>query len=99
MTDADLEEIGYAEIQHRFERGDYHEPDELKAVKKWLRAQVKERQLLAACERASISSALEAAQTARRANFIAILAVAISAIAAQEEIGALFKMVLNSVKP
>ena len=36
MTDAELEEIWYAEVTHRLERGGYLESTELKAVKKWL---------------------------------------------------------------
>ena len=29
----DLDELGYEEIKHRFDRGDYHDPTEIKSVK------------------------------------------------------------------
>ncbi len=99
MTDAELEEIGETEIRHRLERGDYHAPAELSAVKKWLQGKDKEREFLAACQRAGISSALDASRAARRANFIAIVAVVIAAIGAHEKIASLFGALINSVKP
>lgn len=76
MTDAKLEEIGYAEVLHRFERGDYHDPAELKTVKRWMGGKDKERKFLADCERASISAALEANRAAGRAGLIAFLGTA-----------------------
>lgn len=99
MTDSELEEIGEAEIRHRIERGDYHAPSESLAVKKWLRGKDKEREFFAACQRASISSALDASRAARRANLIAIAAFVIAAICAQEKIWSLIGALLNAVKP
>lgn len=99
MTNADLDDTGYAEIQHRFERGDYHDPVEFKAVKNWLRTQDKEREHLAACERASISSALEATRAAQRANLVAFLALVVSAISAREEVAAIVRVMLNAFTP
>lgn len=86
MTDSDLDELGYDAVKQRFERGDYIDIVELATVKKWLRSRDKERELLAACERASISSALTAARAARRANLIAFLALVIATIAAREQV-------------
>jgi len=91
----DLDDLGYAEVQHRFDRGDYIDPSELKVVKKWLRRQEKEQEFIAACERASISSAFEARGSARRANLIAFLALLISAISAREHIGDLVTSILG----
>jgi hypothetical protein len=99
MTDAQLEEIGDVEVRLRFERGDYLDPAELKTVKKWLQTNVKEREHLAACKRASISSALDATRSARRANVIAILALVISAAAAHDQIDTIVKAIFYSVKP
>lgn len=99
MTDAELEEIGEAEIRHRVERGDYHAPAELSTVTKWLQRKDKEHDFLAACKRASVSSALDASRAARRANFIAIVAVVIAAIGAHEPIASLFSAIFNAVKP
>ncbi len=99
MTDTELDEIGDTEVRHRFDRGDYHDPEEVKTVKKWLRAKDKERDFLAACERASISSALEASRAARRANLIAFLALIISAISAREQVTAIVGTFLNWFAP
>ena len=96
MTDTDLDEVGYAKVLHSFERGDYNDPAKLKAVKKWLRVKDKERDFLAACERASVSSALEAARAARRANIIAFLALVASAISARAELMILVRALLDS---
>lgn len=93
----DLDDLGYAEVRHRLDRGDYLDPPELKSVKKWLRRQEKEREFIVACERASISSALEAGRTARRANCIALSALLISAISACEHIGALLTSILGYI--
>ena len=91
----DLDDLGYAEVRRHFDRGDYLDPSELKVVKKWLRRQEKEKEFIAACEHASISSALEARRAARRANLIAFLALLISAISAREHIGALVTSILG----
>ncbi|MBK8525469.1 MAG: hypothetical protein IPL58_16420 [Betaproteobacteria bacterium] len=96
MTDAELEEIGYAEVLHRFERGDYHDPAELKTVKRWIGDKDRERKFLADCERASISAALEANRAARRAGLMAFLALLISTISAREQIIAFVEAVLRS---
>lgn len=85
MMDA-LDELGYDEVKHRFDRGDYHDLTEQKAVRQWLRNQEKEQQFLASCKRASISAALDAQRTARRANLIAFLALLAAVIAAREDI-------------
>lgn len=95
MTDAELEEIGYAEVLHRFERGDYHDPAELKTVKRWMGGKDKERKFLADCERASISAALEANRAARRAGLIAFLALLISTFSAREQIVAIIEATLR----
>lgn len=47
----DLDELGYEEIKHRFDRGDYHDPTEIKSVKKWLSNQEKEQEFIASCKR------------------------------------------------
>jgi hypothetical protein len=91
----DLDDLGYAEVRHRFDRGDYFDPSELKVVKTWLRRQEKEQEFIAACERASISSALEAGRAARRANLIAFLALLISTISTREHIGALVTTIIG----
>lgn len=96
MTDAELDEIGYADVLHRFERGDYHDPAELKTVKRWMGGKDKERKFLADCERASISAALEANRAARRAGLIAFLALLISIVSAREQIIAFVEVVLRS---
>ena len=93
MTDAELEAIGYAAARQRFERGDYCDPSELKYVKKWLHTKEKEQEFLAACQRASMSSALNADRAARRSSLIAILVLVISAIGAREQLGLFVRMV------
>ena len=35
----ELDELGHEGVRHRFDRGDYHDPTEIKSVKKWLRNQ------------------------------------------------------------
>jgi hypothetical protein len=99
MTDIELEDVGDTEVRHRFDRGDYRDPEEVKRVKKWLRAKDKERDFLAACERASMLSALEASRAARRANLIAFLALIISAISAREQLTAIVGAFLKSFAP
>ncbi len=89
MTNDDLDELGYEEVRHCFDRGDYYDLTELKAVEKWLRGREKEHQFIAACERASVSSALDAKRSARWAILVAFLALVISAINAREQVGAL----------
>lgn len=96
MTDAELDEIGYADVLHRFERGDYHDPAELKTVKRWMGGKEKERKFLADCERASISVALVANRAAQRAGLIAFLALLISIISAREQVIAFVEAVLRS---
>lgn len=86
MTYAALEDIGYAEVLRRFERGDYPDPAELKVVKKWLKGKKKEQKFLADCERASISAPLYANRAARRANVIALVALIISTFSAREQV-------------
>lgn len=99
MTDTDLEVIGYTEVRHRFDRGDYCDPTEITIVKKWLHAKDKERDFLAECERASISSALVANRSARRATLIAFLALVVSAISARDQILAITEIILKSLFP
>ncbi len=89
MTNDDLDDLGYEKVQHSFDRGDYLDSTELKTVKKWLHSKEKEHKFLAACERASISSALEAKRAARQANLVAFLALVISVISAREHVGVL----------
>jgi hypothetical protein len=96
MTDAELEEIGYAKVLQRFERGDYYDPAELKTVKKWMAGKDRERKFLADCERASISAALEANRAARRAGLMAFLALLISIVSAREQVIAFVEAVLRS---
>ena len=91
----DLDELGYEEIKHRFDRGDYHDPTEIKSVKKWLRNQEKEQEFIASCKRASISAALDAHRAAWRANLMAFLALFVSFIAAHEPIFTLIERVLG----
>jgi hypothetical protein len=86
MTDTDLDEIGYDEVRHRLNRGDYCDPEELKVVMKWLQGKVRERDFLADCERANLSSALVANNAARRATLIAFLALIISVLSARDQI-------------
>jgi hypothetical protein len=86
MTDSDLDEIGYDEVQHRLDRGDYCDPEELKVVMKWMQGKVREKEFLAACERASLSSAFVANNAARRATLIAFLALIISVFNARDQI-------------
>jgi hypothetical protein len=93
MTNDDLDDIEYEEVRHRFDRGDYHDPTELIDVKKWLRRQEKEQKFIAACERASISSALEAGRAARSANLVAFLALLISVISARDQISAFVELI------
>ena len=90
-----LDELGYDEIKHRFDRGDYHDPTEQKAVRQWLRNQEKEQEFFASCKRASVSAALDAKRAARRANLIAFLALLATVIAAREDILVLIKQVLG----
>ncbi|MBV5267838.1 MAG: hypothetical protein JZU67_04920 [Burkholderiaceae bacterium] len=89
----DLDELGYEEIKHRFDRGDYHDPTELKVVKRWLRKHEKEQEFIASCKRASISSALESGRAARQANLIAFSALLVSVIGARKEIFALIESI------
>lgn len=98
MIETKLEEIGEAETRHRFERGDYHDPAELSVVRKWLKCKDKEHKFLADCKRASVSSALDASSAARRANFLAIVAVLISTISAHEQIASLLSAIFQAVK-
>ena len=91
----DFDQLGYEEIKHRFDRGDYHDPTEIKSVRKWLRNQEKEQEFIASCKRASISAALDAQRAARHANLIAFLALLVSVIAAYEPIFALIGRVLG----
>ncbi|WP_133091926.1 hypothetical protein [Thauera propionica] len=90
-----LDDLGYEEVRHRLDRGDYLDPYELKVVKKWLHRQEKEQEFIASCKRATISSALETGRVARRANWIAVLALLISAIGAREHIVALLETILS----
>jgi len=99
MTEPEIEEIGEAEVRHRFERGDYHDPSDVSLVKRWLGSKDKEREVLAACQRASISASLDASRAARLANHIAIAAVIIAAIGAHEEISSIISALLDAVKP
>ena len=99
ITNTHFDEIGHAEVQQCFERGDYNDPKELRAVKKWSEAKNKECEFLVACERASISSALDANKAAQRANLIAVLALVISAISAREQISAVLGTILNIFGP
>lgn len=95
MTDAELEEIGYAEVLHRFERGDYHAPEELKVVKKWMGGKDKKRKFLTDCERAS-TAALDANGAARWASLITFLALLISIFSAREQVIAFDETVFRS---
>ena len=99
MTEPDLEEMGEAEVRHRFERGDYHDPSDVSSVKRWLLAKDKERAFAAACQRASVSAALNASRAARRANGIAIGAVIIAAVGAHEQVTSIIRAFLDAVWP
>jgi len=95
-SECDFDVLGYEEVKKRFDRGDFIDASEVNAVKKWLRQEEKERNFYLACQRASISSALDASHAARRANLIAWIALFFSAIAASQQIeiliSALFSM-------
>jgi hypothetical protein len=95
MTDIEFEELGYAETQLRFERGDYCDPAELNSVKQWLQAKDKEQEFIAACQRASMSSALDANRTARLASLIAFFAFVVSVISAREQLGSFVGVILS----
>lgn len=96
MTPTELEDIGCVEVLHRFGRGDYHDPAELKIVKKWLKGKEKERKFLANCERASISAPLDANRAARRASLIALLALIISTFSARDQVIAFVEAAFHS---
>ena len=99
MSEKDLDELGDAEVQHRLDRGDFHDSAELAVVTRWLNDAAKERTFLAACQRASTSSALDAGTQARRANWIAAVALAISAIGAYKELNTIFRLLLSAFTP
>lgn len=99
VTTSDLDALGEAEVRHRLERGDYHDPVEISAVSKWLKKAEKERLFLAECERASRSSALVAEKSAKRANFLAWAALIVSIIAAQDDITCIITALLSRFTP
>lgn len=98
MTESELDELGFDEVQKRLARGDYvAKSDELTIVTRWLKRENKERELIAKCERASISAALDASRAASRSNIIAVLALVIAAISGRNEIISTAKEIYNFV--
>lgn len=91
----DLDNCDYGKIKNKFDRGDYINQKEIKFVKNWLRAQEKEREFIAACERASISAALNASQSAKKANLVALFALLFSVIGAFENLKLLLSQIVS----
>lgn len=80
ITDEELDELGLAEVQHRFDRGDWADTDEIRSVSYWLGRTKKQEEFLKKCQRASVSSALDTKRLAILANIIALLALIVSVI-------------------
>ena len=80
ITDEELDELGLAEVQHRFDRGDWADTDEICRVSCWLKKAKNQEQFLKKCERASVSSALDTRRLAVLANVVALLALIVAVI-------------------
>ena len=80
VTDEELDELGLTEVQHRFDRGDWAETDEIRSVSSWLGKAKKQEEFLKKCQRASVSSALDTKRLAILANVVALLALIVSVI-------------------
>lgn len=78
VTDEELDGLGLEKVQHQLDRGDWADADEIRKVKSWLTKAKRQREFLKKCERASVSSALDAKRRATWANVIAILALVVS---------------------
>ena len=81
-----LDRLEYEDVKHRHERGDFSDPAEIKVVERWLKARLKEQKHMDACVQAAKSAAYDATKLARRSNYYALLAIALSLIAAQDQI-------------
>ena len=99
MIESDLDEIGEAEVRHRLSRGDYHDPSELSVISKWLRRKDEANKFLESCRNASVSAALDASRSARRANFIALFAAIVALMSGHAQIKEFFGLMLDLVKP
>jgi hypothetical protein len=91
FTDSELDEIGEEKVRNRLNRGDFCDPSEVLVVKRWLSHKDKERDFISRCERASLSSALNANNNARTANKIAIIAALFALLANVLAVMALLK--------
>lgn len=80
ITDEELDELGLPEVQHRFDRGDWADKDEIRKVSFWLKKAKRQEEFLRECERANVSSALDARRLAILANVVAVLALIVSVI-------------------
>ena len=90
-----LDQQGYDIVKNQYDRGDFHDITEKRKVENWLKAKTKERKFIAECEQASRSAAYYANKLAIRSNIYALIAVAISIIAAKEEIASLIRAALG----
>jgi len=81
ITNDELDSLGEPEVQHRLDRGDWCDTEEVLVVQAWLRRAAKERKFREQCERASVSSALDARRLALMGNAIALGALVIAVIA------------------
>lgn len=87
----DFEKMGYDEVRRRFDRGDYHDPNEKAFAEKWLKNQDNEKEFIKRCERASMSSSLDAKRAARQANLLSVVALVIAAVGARDDIYSIFR--------
>ena len=81
MSDFDHNKLGQlceGDLKERYERGDFVAPDDVRFVESQLEKHVKEREFLAACEKASKSAALVAQRRSLFANIIAAIALILS---------------------
>lgn len=78
MTENNLEELEESELRHRYDRGDYVDPSEIRLAKKLLNKFEKDRNFKVECENASIAAALNADKRARTSNVIAVIALVVS---------------------
>jgi len=81
ITNEELDALGESEVQHRLDRGDWCDQEELLLVRAWLRTAAKDRKFQERCVRASVSSALDAKRLAIAGNLIALAALVVAIIA------------------
>ena len=81
ITNEELDSLGEAEVEHQLARGDWCDETELLIVKSWLRRAERKRKFQEKCERASVSSALDAKRLAILSTLVSLGALVVAIIA------------------